>query len=146
LSLSAHDRVAAARQPFMTLLGATLERVTPGEVEIRMPCRADLMQHTGVIHAGVVTSIVDSACGFAAVTLMPPNHQVVSVEFKINLLAPAAGEYLRAVGRVVRAGRTLTVCSGEVFAVIGDAERLVAVMQATMMAVTSLNATDISES
>ena len=121
----------------MTLLGATLERVTPGEVEIRMPCRAELMQHTGVIHAGVVTSIVDSACGAAAATLMPPGHESVSVEFKINLVAPASGEYLRAIGRVVRAGRTLTVCSGEVFAVTGDTERIVAVMQATMMAVAS---------
>ena len=121
----------------MTLIGARIERVAAGEVEIRMPCRADLMQHTGVIHAGVVTSIVDSACGAAAATLMPPGHEAVSVEFKINLLAPASGEYLRAIGRVLRAGRTLTVCSGEVFAVTGDTERIVAVMQATMMAVTS---------
>ena len=104
------------------------------------------MQHTGVIHAGVVTSIVDSACGAAAATLMPHGHEAVSVEFKINLVAPASGEYLRAIGRVVRAGRTLTVCSGEVFAVTGDTERIVAVMQATMMAVTSPGtAADIRE-
>ena len=104
------------------------------------------MQHTGVIHAGVVTSIVDAACGAAAATLMPPGHDAVSVEFKINLVAPASGDYLRAIGRVVRAGRTLTVCSGEVFAVTGDTERIVAVMQATMMAVTSPGtAADISE-
>ncbi|MBC7843760.1 MAG: PaaI family thioesterase [Gemmatimonadaceae bacterium] len=122
-------------QPFMTILGATLERVVPGEVEIRLPCRAELTQHTGVMHAGVVTSIVDTACGAAAATVMETERDVVSVEFKINLLAPAVGDYLRAVGRVVRAGRTLTVCSGEVWAVSGDEARVVALMQATMMAV-----------
>ncbi len=121
----------------MTLIGATLERAERGEVEIRLPCRSDLTQHTGVVHAGVVTSIVDTACGAAAATLLPADREVVSVEFKINLLAPASGDYLRAVGRVVRAGRTLTVCSGEVFAISGGDSRIVAVMQATMMAVTT---------
>jgi uncharacterized protein (TIGR00369 family) len=128
---------AVQRQPFMVLLGATVERVSPGEVELRMPCRADLTQHTGVVHAGVVTSIVDTACGAAAATLMDADHDVVSVEFKINLLAPAVGDSLRAIGRVVRAGRTLTVCSGEVYAMDGEQSRIVAVMQATMMSISA---------
>jgi uncharacterized protein (TIGR00369 family) len=135
--MDARGRDAVLRQPFMLLIGATLERAEPGEVEIRLPCRPDLMQHTGVVHAGVVTSIVDTACGAAAATLMPEGRNVVSVEFKINLLAPAAGDFLRAIGRVVRAGRTLIVCSGEVFAVDGETSRIIAMMQATMMAVTT---------
>ena len=134
--MDARGRDAVLLQPFMALIGATLERAEAGEVEIRLPCRSDLTQHTGAVHAGVVTAIVDSACGAAAATLMPAGRDIVSVEFKINLLAPASGEYLRAIGRVVRAGRTLTVCSGEVFAVSGAESRIVAILQATMMAVT----------
>ena len=135
--VEAKVRGIIARQPFMALLGATVTRVAPGEVEIRMPWRPDLTQHTGALHAGAVTAIVDSACGAAAATMMPDGKEVVSVEFKINLLAPAVGDYLRTVGRVVRSGRTLTVCSGEVWVINGDESRIVAVMQATMMAVTS---------
>jgi uncharacterized protein (TIGR00369 family) len=123
------------RQPFMATLGASLVRIEPGEVEIHLPCSPVLLQHTGVVHAGAVTAVIDSACGGAAATLMAPDHDVVSVEFKINLLAAATGDYLRAIGKVVRAGRTLTVCSGEVWSVTGDGERIVALMQATMMAV-----------
>jgi uncharacterized protein (TIGR00369 family) len=134
---AARVRDTFARQQFMATLGARVVRVESGEVEIVLPCRADLTQHTGVVHAGVVTSIVDSACGGAAATLMPDDREVVSVEFKINLLAPAGGDFLRAIGRVVRAGRTLTVCSGEVWAITGDDARIVAVMQATMMGVPS---------
>ena len=123
------------RQPMMATLGATLERVSPGEVEIKLPFDQAHTQHTGALHAGVVTAIVDSACGFAAATLMPAGKAVVSVEFKLNLLSPAAGDSFRAIGRVVRAGRTLTVCIGEVWATRGDTTTLVAIMQATMMAV-----------
>ncbi|HYW50636.1 MAG TPA: PaaI family thioesterase [Gemmatimonadaceae bacterium] len=123
-------------QPFMQTLGVTLERVGQGEVELRLPCTASLQQHTGALHAGAVTAVVDTACGCAAATLMPDDREVVSVEFKINLLAPAIGDHLRATAKVLRAGRTLTVCSGEVWAISGDRSTLVAVMQATMMAVT----------
>ena len=128
-----HARVAAsfARQAFMATLGAELVSVTPGEVTIAMPCRDALAQQQGAMHAGAVTAIVDSACGYAALSLMPPDADVVSVEFKVNLLAPARGDRLVATGRVVRAGRTLTVCAGEVRA----GETLVAIMQATMMRV-----------
>ena len=136
--MEARVREGFDRQRFMATLGASIVRVMPGEVEIVLPCRAELTQHTGVIHAGAVTAIADTACGFAAATLMDADREVVSVEFKINFLAPAIGDRLRAVGRVVRAGRTLTVCSAEVFAISGAGEKAVAVMQATMMAITSV--------
>ena len=119
----------------MQTIGATLVRVEDGEVELQLSCRDALRQHTGVIHAGVITALVDSACGYAALTRMPDGADVVSVEFKVNLLAPANGDTLRAVGRVVRSGRTLTVCTGDVFAERDGTAVLVAMMQATMFAV-----------
>lgn len=119
----------------MATLGARLEHVTAGEVVIRLPFRDDLTQQHGFLHAGAVAAVVDSACGYAALTLMEPDAAVLSVEFKINLLAPAAGAEFLARGRVLRAGRTLTVCTGEVRAVRDSAETVVAVIQATMMAV-----------
>lgn len=125
-----------AQQSFMTTLGATIERVESGVVEVRLPFQPALTQHTGVLHAGVVTSIADSACAAAAATMMAPDADVVSVEFKLNLMRPSIGDYLRAVGTVVHAGRTLAVCRADVFAVTGEDASLVAVMQATMMAVT----------
>ena len=133
--MASRIRDAFAGQRFMALLGATLVRVGAGEVEITVPITADLAQHTGVVHAGVITSIVDSACGFAAATRMLAGQVPVSVEFKVNLLAPATGDALRAIGRVVRAGRTITVCTGEVWAISGAESKLVAIMQATMMAI-----------
>jgi uncharacterized protein (TIGR00369 family) len=126
-----HD--AFARQALMATLGATLERVVEGEVEIHLPFQTAHTQHTGVLHAGVVTSIADSACGFAAMSRLPEGRSIVSVEFKVNLLSPAVGDELRAVGRVVRAGRTITVCTGDVWVVAGEDRRHVAMMQATMM-------------
>jgi uncharacterized protein (TIGR00369 family) len=128
-------RASFARQSVMTLLGASLERVAPGEVDIRLPFRADLTQQHGFLHAGVTTTIADSACGYAAFTLMPPAAAVLTVEFKVNLMAPAAGETFLARGRVVRAGRTLTICSGDVFAVEGTDEKHVLTMLATVMTV-----------
>ena len=131
-------RASFARQQFMTLLGARLERVAAGEVCIRLPFQPALTQQHGFLHAGAVTTVVDSACGYAALTLMEPGAAVLSVEFKVNLLAPARGREFVALGRVVRAGRTLTVCTGEVRALPegeGGAEVPVAVMQATLMAV-----------
>jgi uncharacterized protein (TIGR00369 family) len=123
------------RQPFMATLGVTLEHVAAGEVELRLVCSPALLQHTGSMHAGAITAVVDSACGAAAATRAAADRVIVSVEFKVNLLAPAVGDYIKAIGRVVRAGRTLTVCSGEAWAVTGADAVLVAVMQATMMAV-----------
>lgn len=128
-------RESFARQAFMATLGARLLGAEPGVVEIELAPRPDLTQQNGYVHAGAVTSIADSACGYAAYTLMPADSGVLSVEFKVNLLAPAVGDRLVATGRVVRAGRTLTVCQGEVVAFTGGEMRTVAVMQATMMRV-----------
>ena len=129
----ARVRASFAKQQFMATLGASMTTVQPGEVSIELPFRADLTQQHGFLHAGVVTSVIDSACGYAALTLMPPDRAVLSVEFKVNLIAPAQGAAFRARGRVVRAGRTLTVCTGDLRVVGSDS--VVAMMQATMMAV-----------
>ena len=124
-----------AIQKAVRTIGATLERVAPGEVDIALPFRADLTQQHGFLHAGVIATILDSACGFAAFTLMPADAAVLSIEFKVNLLAPATGDRFIARGRVVRAGRTITVCQGDAFAVEKGAERHCASMTATMMTV-----------
>jgi uncharacterized protein (TIGR00369 family) len=136
-AFEARCRVSFARQKFMTTLGASLVSVEPGQVMIELPFQEALTQQHGFLHAGVVTAVVDSACGYAALTLMPAGAAVLSVEFKINLMKPAAGELFRAVGRVVRSGHTLTVCTGELHAVPlreGKPD-VVAVLQATMMAI-----------
>lgn len=123
-----------ARQSIMNLLGATLSKVEPGVIEITLPYRADLTQQHGYLHAGVVTTIADSACGYAAYTLMPAGSEVLSVEFKVNLLRPAQGETFVARAEVIKAGKTLTVVRADVFALTGEGEReLVATMQGTMM-------------
>jgi uncharacterized protein (TIGR00369 family) len=128
-------RDSFSRQKLMTTIGARLTRVAPGEVEIEMPYREDLTQQNGFIHAGIVTSIVDSACGFAAYSLMPQEADVLSVEFKLNLLSPAKGELLRARGRVLKPGRRVTVCAGDLYVVSDGSEKLAATMLATMMTV-----------
>jgi uncharacterized protein (TIGR00369 family) len=141
--LSVPDKTVArvqasfARQQFMTTLGATLDAVRDGEVEIVLPFSAALTQQHGFIHAGAVTTIVDTACGFAALTKMPDDAAVLTTEFKLNLMSPAKGERLRAKGRVVRAGKTLMVCLGEVFAEEASQSKQVALMTATMMVVRS---------
>jgi uncharacterized protein (TIGR00369 family) len=134
-SFEARVRASFARQRAMHTIGARLIRVEPGEVELELPFRDDLTQQHGFLHAGIVTAIVDSACGYAALSLMEPDAAVLSVEYKVNLLAPALGERMRAVGRVIKSGRTLMVCTGEVIAVSNGAEAVVTVMQGTMMAV-----------
>jgi uncharacterized protein (TIGR00369 family) len=122
-------------QQLMATIGAEMTRVLPGEVHIEFPFNAAWTQQHGYIHAGVITSIVDSACGFAAYTLMPATAGVLTVEYKVNFLSPAKGERFIAIGRVVKPGRTLTVCNGEVWAVDDGQRKLIATMQATMMAV-----------
>jgi uncharacterized protein (TIGR00369 family) len=128
-------RGSFGRQPFMATIGARLAVIDDGHVEIVLPFSDALTQQHGFIHAGAVTTIVDTACGFAALTKMPDNAAVLTTEFKLNLLSPAKGERLRAVGKVVRAGKTLMVCLGEVFAEEGGKSKQVALMTATMMAV-----------
>jgi uncharacterized protein (TIGR00369 family) len=131
----ARVRASFARQRAMHTIGASLVRVEPGEVELGLPFRDDLTQQHGFLHAGIVTALVDSACGYAALSLMDAGAAVLSVEYKVNLLAPARGDRMRAIGRVVKPGRTLVVCTGEVLAVASGAESVVTIMQATMMAV-----------
>ncbi len=129
-------RTSFARQRFMATIGASVERVAPGEVDIRLPFRADLTQQHGFLHAAVMASIADSACGYAALTLMPAGAAVLTVEFKVNLLSPGKGEGVVARARVVRPGRTITVVTGDVFAMDGGEEKLVVTMLSTMMTVT----------
>lgn len=118
----------------MNLFSAQLGLVEPGIVEISLPYRADLTQQNGYLHAGVVTTIADSACGYAAFSLMPEGSGVLSVEFKVNLLRPARGESFLARAEVIKAGRTLSVVKADVFAIDANSERtLVATMQGTMM-------------
>ena len=117
---------------FMGTLGARLHRVAPGEVEIDLLFRDDLTQHHGYIAGAALTAIVDVACGYAAMTLMPSGASVLTIEYKVNFLSPAQGERMVARGRVVRPGRTVSVCSGDVVAIAGGNERIVATMLATM--------------
>ena len=125
-------RESFARQRAMETFGARLLRVAPGEVEIGFEFREEFTQQHGYLHGGLVTAIVDTACGYAALSLTEPGAEVLSVEFKLNLLSPAAGERFVARARVVRAGRNLTVCAGDFYALKGG-EKLVATMLATMM-------------
>ena len=126
-------RTSFSQQAIMNLIGAELVKVLPGEVEIVIPFRKDLTQQDGFLHAGIVTTVVDSACGYAAFSLMPANSSVLSVEFKVNLMSPAKGEMFIARGKVVKPGRTITFCSGEVFSIAGNEQKLVATMSATMI-------------
>jgi uncharacterized protein (TIGR00369 family) len=128
-------RASFAAQQLMATIGARLTRVAAGEIEIRVPFRPDLTQQHGFLHAGVVTAALDSACGYAAFSLMPEGAGVLTVEFKTNLLAPARGQELIARGRVVRAGRTITVCQAEASMADDGAEQPVATMLATIMTV-----------
>lgn len=129
-------------QGLMATIGARLVLVADGEVHIELPFSTGLSQQHGYLHAGVTTSIVDSACGYAALTKAPPDFEVVTAEFKINLMRPALGERFLAIGRVENAGKLLTVCSGEVraFSGTGDAYKVVALMQATIVNVGRLRA------
>ncbi len=129
-------RSSFAKQDVMKTLGASLTEVTPGQTVIKFCYDRALTQQNGYLHAGVVTTVVDSACGYAAYTLMPADSDVLTIEYKVNFMAPAKGKTFKAIGRVLRSGRTITVCSGDVVAVEGDQERVVATMLATMMTVT----------
>jgi uncharacterized protein (TIGR00369 family) len=126
-----------AKQTMMDSIGAQLSRVEPGVIEITLPYRANLAQQHGYLHAGIVTTIADTACGYAAYSLMPPDSEVLSVEFKVNLLRPAKGETFVAVAEVIKAGKTLTVVRADVFGINNDRRELIATMLATMICLTS---------
>ena len=123
------------RQNAMKTVGASLTRIEPGEVVIGFPFDPGLTQQHGFIHAGIVSTVLDSACGYAAFSLMPVDAAVLTIEFKINLLSPAQGERFEAIGKVKKPGRNITVTEGEIYAYQGDSKKLVASMVGTMMAV-----------
>lgn len=141
-NFDARVRASFGRQRLMTTIGALVDEVAPGRVVLRLPFREDLTQQHGFLHAGTIAALADSACGYAALTLMAADAAVLSVEFKINMLAPAKGDAIVARAEVVRAGRTIMVCRADVVSVLGAAEKLVAAMQGTMMVVRDRNLTD----
>lgn len=125
-------RNSFARQSFMQSIGAELTGLAPGSVEIVMPIRDDLLQHHGFLHGGVIAAVVDTACGYSALSLMPPESTVLTVEYKVNFMAPATGSRIIARGKVLRPGRNLTVCFGEALVDADGTEKAVAALTATM--------------
>lgn len=132
-------RASFARQAAMVTLGASLADVAPGRVVITLPWAAHLTQQHGFLHAGMVSTALDSACGYAGFSLMPADAAVLTIEFKINLLAPAQGESFRMEGLVIKPGRTVTVAEGRAYALHQGREKLVATMGCTLMAVLGRN-------
>ena len=126
-------RDSFGRQLFMSTIGAEITTVDRGRVEIRFPFSPTLTQQNGFVHAGAVTSILDSACGYAALSIASEDSEVLSVEFKVNLLAPGVGESFVARALVKRAGKRLAVCTADAFAIQAGKEKLIATMLATMM-------------
>lgn len=135
LAYKARVEESFRKQGVMATLGASLQLIEPGVVDIALDWAEGLTQQHGFLHAGVVATALDSACGYAGLTLMPEDAAVLTIEFKINLLAPSAGERFRMEGRVLKPGRTITVCEGRAFALQGEQEKLVATMACTLMAV-----------
>jgi uncharacterized protein (TIGR00369 family) len=133
---AARVRASFERQDAMNTIGATLASVEPGRVTIELPWAKPLTQQHGFLHAGMVATALDSACGYAAFSLMSVDAAVLTIEYKINLLAPAKGQRFRMVGEVLKPGRTITVAQGEAWAVDEGRDKLVATMNATLMAVT----------
>ncbi|MCO5063320.1 MAG: PaaI family thioesterase [Rhizobiaceae bacterium] len=132
------DRVRAsfAKQNVMRAIGAELTYVTPGTIEIEMPFSADLTQQHGFLHAGIISTALDSACGYAAFSLMPPSAGVLTIEFKVNLLAPGKGERFLFRGSVTKPGRTIIVADGEAYAMNDGEAKLIATMTGTLMTIT----------
>ncbi|MEV6171539.1 PaaI family thioesterase [Streptomyces sp. NPDC051954] len=128
-------RASFDRQGLMSHLGARVAHIGPGRVHIVLPSRPEVTQQHGYFHAGATSAIADSAGGYAAFTLFPENTEVLTVEYKINLLAPAVGDHIEAVGTVLKSGRTLTVCQLEVFGVQDGRRKLVANGQQTLIRV-----------
>lgn len=128
-------RDSFARQSMMETLGARISSITPGEVIITAPILGTSRQQQGFAHAALTFAIGDSAAGYSALTLLPADQEVMTAEIKVNLLAPGAGDYLRATGRVIKPGRRLVVVSAEVHAITEEDEKLIAVLQGTMIPV-----------
>jgi uncharacterized protein (TIGR00369 family) len=130
----ARVRMSFARQTAMATLGIEIADVKAGEVELRMPYSAAYAQQHGFIHAGIITTALDTACGYAAFSLMPDDAAVLTIEFKTNLIAPARGDHFLFRACVLKPGRTISVCDAQAFAVEGGNEKLVATMTGTLMA------------
>jgi uncharacterized protein (TIGR00369 family) len=135
--VQARIRDSFERQGLMRHLGARMDHIAPGRVQIVLPSRPEVTQQHGYVHAGATSAIADSAGGYAALTLFPEDAEVLTVEYKINLLAPASGDHLEAVGTVRKSGRTLTVCQLDVFGVKDGTRSLVATGQQTLIRVTT---------
>ncbi|WP_395055520.1 PaaI family thioesterase [Polaromonas sp.] len=133
---AARVRDSFALQGAMGTLGASLAEIAPGRVVIELPWAAGLSQQHGFLHAGMVATALDSACGYAGFTLMPEGAGVLTIEFKINLLAPAKGQRFRMVGQVIKPGRNITVTEGRAYAIDGGREKLIATLGATLMTIT----------
>ena len=123
------------KQGVMKTIGAKLVKVKPGEVHIEFSFVKSLTQQHDYIHAGIITTVVDSACGFAAYTLMPADSEVLTIEYKVNFMSPAKGDRFKGIGRVLKPGRNITVCTGDVIAIDKEKEKIVATMLATMISV-----------
>lgn len=132
---AARVRSSFERQDAMKTIGATLASVEPGSAVIEMPWAQSLTQQHGFLHAGMVATGLDTACGYAGFSLMPADAAVLTIEYKINLLAPAKGQRFRMVGEVVKPGRTITVVEGKAYAIDEGREKLIATMSATLMAI-----------
>jgi uncharacterized protein (TIGR00369 family) len=132
-------RTSFARQQLMHTIGARLTSVTPGSVEIEMPYQENLTQQHGFIHGGIVASLLDTACGYAAFSLMPEDTAVLSIEFKVNLLAPAKGELIKVRAEVKRAGQNITVCTADAWAIEAGQSKVIATMLATIMCIRGRN-------
>ena len=123
------------RQGMMKTINASILSIRPGEIELEFPYQSNLTQQHGFIHAGIVSTVLDTACGYAAFSLMPENAAVLTIEFKVNLLSPAKGERFRAVGKVKKLGENITVTEGELFSHVDGGQKTVATMVATIMSV-----------
>jgi uncharacterized protein (TIGR00369 family) len=128
-------RTSFAKQGAMGLIGARLTRIAAGEVEIELPFKPEHSQQHGFLHAGILTTALDSACSYATFTLFPPEAGILTIEFKVNLLAPGDGELFRMVGKVRKAGRTISLAEGEAYAIKNGGEKLIATMTATTMTI-----------
>jgi uncharacterized protein (TIGR00369 family) len=128
-------RLSFAKQGAMGLIGARLSKIAAGEVEIELPFKSEHSQQHGFLHAGILTTALDSACGYATYSLFPPDAGILTIEFKVNLLAPGDGELFRLVGKVRKAGRTISLAEGEAYAIKNGREKLIATMTATTMTI-----------
>ena len=128
-------RDSFARQTIMATMGAQLTHLEPGASEIEMPFNAAFTQQHGFLHAGTIATVLDSACGYAALTVMEADAAILTIEFKVNLLSPGKGERFLFRGKVIKPGRTILIADGQAFAITNGAEKLIATMTATMMSI-----------